>query len=130
MKTGAPEARLRYNSVINISTQNGRELMVAQQTRGKCTSTSPGNRQFHLITGREGSCDDALCLGINNTVSSFFCGGGFELGPSEITVCTMVEVEEVLSMPRWRRIASLLAYFLASRGNTGSIYLCVLGAVS
>ena len=49
---------------------------------------------------------------------------------SEATVCVMVEVEEGLSMPRSRMAASRLAYFLASCGSTGSIYLCVLGAVS
>jgi len=33
-------------------------------------------------------------------------------------------------MPRSRMTASRLAYFLASCGSTGSMYLCVLGAVS
>lgn len=38
-----------------------------------------------------------------------------------------VVVEEDLSMPRSRRTASRLAYFLASRGRTGSMYPCFLG---
>lgn len=84
----------------------------------------------HLAAGREGICDSALCLGINNTVSRFFCGGEFGPGLSDAIVCTTVEVEEDPSMPRLRRIASRLAYFLVSCGSTGSIYLCVLYAVS
>lgn len=66
---------------------------------------------------------------MNNTVSGFFGGGGFGVGFPGTTVCVTVEVEG-LSMPRSRRTASRLAYFLASCGSTGSMYLCVLGAVS
>ena len=66
---------------------------------------------------------------MNNTVSGFFGGGGFGVGFPGTTVCVTVEVGG-LSMPRSRRTASRLAYFLASCGSTGSMYLCVLGAVS
>jgi hypothetical protein len=98
--------------------------------RRRCRSTSSGKEWFHLAADRGGSCDDALCLGINNTVSGFFCGGGFGVGWSEAPACAVVEVEEDSSMPRWRMIASRLGYFLASRGSTGSMYLCFLGAGS
>lgn len=59
-------------------------------------------------------------------MSGFLGGGGFGVGFPEATVCVRVEVEEGLSP----MTASRLAYFLASRGSTGSMYRCVLGAVS
>ena len=62
-------------------------------------------------------------------MSGFLGGGGFGVGLPEATVCVRVEVE-VLSMSCSRMTASRLAYFLASWGSTGSMYLCVLGAVS
>lgn len=67
---------------------------------------------------------------MNNTVSGFFGGGSFGVGSPEATGSVMVEVGELLSMPRSRKIASRLAYFLASWGSTGSMYLCFLGTVS
>jgi hypothetical protein len=99
-----------------------------QRTRQQSHSTSLANERFHLAADREGNCDDTLCFGINNTVSGFFGGGGF--GPPEATGSVAVEVEEVLLMPRSRITASRLANFLASCGSTGSMYLCLLGAVS
>jgi len=63
-------------------------------------------------------------------VSGFLGGCGFGVELSEATGCVTVEVDEGLSMPRSRVTASRLAYFLASCGNTGSTYLCVLGVVS
>ena len=62
-------------------------------------------------------------------MSGFLGGGGFAIDPSEVTVSVIVEPEG-LSMPRSRMTASRLAYFLASCGSTGSMYLCFLGAVS
>jgi len=41
-----------------------------------------------------------------------------------------VELDEGFSIPRSRMTASRLAYFLASCGSTGSIYLCLLGVGS
>lgn len=63
-------------------------------------------------------------------MSGFLGGGSFGVGSPEATVCVVVEVEEGPSIPRSRMTASRLAYFLASCGSTGSMYLCVLGAVS
>lgn len=85
--------------------------------------------RFHLAPGREGSCGNVLRLGINSTVSGLGGGGGFGVEPSEVTVCVIVELEG-LSMPRSRMTASCLAYFLASCGSTGSMYLCLLGVGS
>lgn len=97
---------------------------------GSATTRSPtSERRFHLAAGREGSCDDALCRGINNTGSGFLGGGVFGVEPSEATVCVIVELEG-LSISRSRMTASCLAYLLASRGSTGSMYLCLLGVGS
>ena len=63
-------------------------------------------------------------------MSGFLGGGGFGVGLPEAIVCVRVEVEGGLSMSRSRMTASRLAYFLASWGSTGSMYLCALGAVS
>lgn len=115
--------------MINISIQAVWEWTV-QQLRQQCHDTSQTDARFHLAAGREGSCSNALCLGINNTVSGFLDSDGFGVGLPEATVSVTVEVEEGLSMPRSCMIASRLAYFLASWGNTGSMYLCVLGTVS
>lgn len=88
------------------------------------------DRRLHLATGREGSCDGILRLGINNTVSGLFSGGGFVIRPPVANFCVTVELEEDESMPCSRMTASRLAYFLASCGSIGSMYPCFLGAAS
>jgi len=65
--------RSRYNSVIIISVQMVVERMMKQSRRGYPVQVMG----VHLAAGREGSCDNVLCLGINNTVSGFLGGGGF-----------------------------------------------------
>jgi len=127
--TRAPETRPRYNSVINTSIQAVREWTV-QQLERQCHDNSRTGGRFHFAAGRGGTCGNALCLGINNTASGFLGGGGFGVGFPEATVCVRVEVGEGFSTSRSRMTASRLAYFLASWGSTGSMYLCVLGAVS
>lgn len=101
-----------------------------QQSRRQFHNIGPTDKRFHLAAGREGSCDDALCLGMNNTVSGFLGGGSFGARSPEATSCVIVEVEDDSSTSRLLMTASRLAYFLASCGSTGSMYLCVLGAVS
>lgn len=116
--------------MISIPPQRVWETTVQQRQQFHSTSLADVNKRCHLATDREGSCEKVLCLGINNTVSGCLGGGGFGVGLPEAACCVTVEFEEGLSTPRSRITASRLAYFLASCGSIGSVYLCLLGADS